>query len=131
MAATGTESREGQFSLGPNLGPYLVISGENERQPETLDGDLSQAKTLENPAGFAVFKGEKETPEKMGATGLESVFGGVGVVLARGVVRIATARFHCICDRIRMGLEFERRWLGIANLTADFRQICLDTWATG
>lgn len=57
LAATGTDNLRGktnQKSLGPFLGPYEAISGNSERQTETVDTGLSPTK---NPGKHAVFQG--------------------------------------------------------------------------
>ncbi len=51
-AATGTDGR--QISLGPFLGPQPAISGDFQRQTETIDTPVSQT---ENPGKHAVFQG--------------------------------------------------------------------------
>ena len=71
LAATGTDGRARH--LGPNLAPQPAISGDFQRQTETVDSSPSQAENPGKTAVFPSFPGSDEEGQKMGATGLEPV----------------------------------------------------------
>jgi hypothetical protein len=77
LKATGTDGRVGfkaqrsPKNLGPFLGPQTAISGDSERQSETIDTPPSQRETPEKNAVFASFPGVGAGREKVEPRGIE------------------------------------------------------------
>src|SRR5262249_15087890 len=71
LAATGTDGGNDQITLGPNLGPQPAILADFSGQTRTENHQGESEKNPGNTAAFAVFQGEKETRQKIGARGFE------------------------------------------------------------
>lgn len=69
-ALTGNQERK---SLGPFLGPQPAISGDSERQAETVKGSPKKRKTPGETAVSATFPRVCDTREKVEPTGVEPV----------------------------------------------------------
>jgi hypothetical protein len=69
LAATGTDGI--QKNLGPNLGLKTACLIYKQRQPEMMDGRLSESKNPEKQAVLAAFQGSRQLRSKVEDRGFE------------------------------------------------------------